>query len=256
MKKVVIFGAGGAVGTAFQNFLRQHQGYSCIPWDRHKIPLTNFSEISSKLETLKPDFVFNFAVASSPNGSSEDAPIINVDFPELLAKKSIALGFRLIHTSTVMVFPESQNGPYFPDTVPNPTEGYGLDKRMAEQKIQATKSPHAIIARLGWQIGSKPGSNNMVDFLTKAHQQGPIKASRHWFTSCSHLSDTIEALFHLKDREAGIYHIDANRDKSFYEIALQLRSRLNKPEWVVEPTDEPIYNQIMKDERIKLPLLF
>lgn len=80
-----------------------------------------------------------------------------------------------------MVFTDDAVGPFTPESVPDAREGYGFEKYTAEQQIRQA-NPDAVIARLGWQIGAAPGSNNMIDFLAK---QDVVRASEKWFPACS-----------------------------------------------------------------------
>ncbi len=88
-----------------------------------------------------------------------------------------------------------------------------------------------MVARLGWQIGEQPGSNNMIDFLTNAMKKdGVVKASRKWKPATS-LSDTAEALAWLLDeagagRFRGVAMVDGNRaGHSFHDIVRALSTK-------------------------------
>ena len=111
MVEVVIFGAGGAVGSALRQSLEKNaRGY--LAWDRKKFPLKDSQGIIRQIENIKPKLIFNLAIASEQSGGVDASQKINVNFPIALAEHSARLGYKLIRTSSVMVFPETQAGPY------------------------------------------------------------------------------------------------------------------------------------------------
>lgn len=153
-----------------------------------------------------------------------------------------------------MVFSGTAIGPFTVDSVPDAAEGYGYEKRMAEQRVQY-QNPHATIARLGWQIGEQPGSNNMIDFFdreTRAH--GKVGASTRWWPACSFLEDTADALVRLLGAHPGCYLLDSNARWTFFEIARAI-SACHDDRWEVVPTEEPAQDQRMIDPRVAMASL-
>ncbi len=123
--------------------------------------------------------------------------------------------------------------------MPDASDEYGAYKIACEQAIQAI-DPQAKIVRIGWQIGTEAGSNNMVDFFTnEMKQHGVIQASRNWYPSSSLLEDTAEALVTiLLEQEAGLYQLNGNDRYSMYDLAHALNT-LHAKNWMIEPVDEP-----------------
>lgn len=108
-----------------------------------------------------------------------------MEWVEYITKATNALGVNLLFTSTVSVFSEKGTGPYDIQSVPNSEEDYGRYKIAGENSVRA-HNPNAIITSLGWQIGSKTGSNDMFDFIAKEQEKnGFIETSSKWYPSCS-----------------------------------------------------------------------
>ena len=280
-RRILILGGHGTLGTAMRHHLSEHASdWEVHAWNRKAQPLahkeTDASTVSQFEQTLlpwltqhRPHVVFNFAVAGGM--CSFEAKAITVDLPVWLADASLELGFRLVHTSSVMVFASDHQGPYTLDTQPSATEGYGLQKRQAEEGILArAQDPRALvtIARLGWQIGADPAKNTMRRFLEDQASQngGRIRASSMWIPSCSRLEHTVDKLWALAHRDPGLYQIEGNPGLSFADIATKLRSEYGNRPWTIERTEDfvytqgvytqGVYTQRMVDNRLDMPPLF
>lgn len=255
--KAIITGIHGAVGSQLQALVRR-EGWSVVAWDRSQVPVNDRAAIRRFLDTVQPEVVFHLATAAQPTGLDNEAWIVNVEWPATLADLSCKLGFKLVFTSSVMVFTDRARGPFDtdskPDAGPNDSDPYGYQKLTAEQRVLSA-NPHAVVARLGWQIGEAPGGNQMIDFLeTRQAEQGRIEASRRWYPACSFILDTIRALVDLAQHGKGLFLLDSNRGWNFYEIAQALNQQRGQP-WKVVPTDAFVYDQRMEDPMAGMPPL-
>lgn len=265
---ILIFGSGGTLGRRMLQHL-DHLGlrHQVHLWDRQKQDLLTADDrlpnfdlaIRPVLELLRPRLVFNFAIAG--HGTSRETQGINVDLPVWLAQTSQELGFRLLHTSSVMVFDGNRAGPHSVLSPATASEGYGLQKRLADENMLAAVSPHntsVTIARIGWQIDSCPYSNTMRRYLEEEARRnaGRIRASSLWIPSCSRLEHTIDSLWGLAHSDPGLYHIEGNRDMSFADIATRLRAEYSAWHWTIERTTDLNVIQRMLDDRVSLPPLF
>jgi len=192
----------------------------------------------------RPDLLFHLAIASKSTGKPNESWLVNCEWTSELAWITRQLGVRFVFTSSVMVFSDKAKGPFTLDSIPDAVEGYGYEKRMAEQRV-FHQNPNAIVVRLGWQIGHAPGSNNMIDYFEK-HKT--IKASRRWLPACSLVDDTASALASVAAAAPGLYMIDANAKWNFFEIASAL-NRKHSNRWTIESTDDFVYDQRMIDPR-------
>lgn len=242
-KRILVIGSGGAVGRAFCSYLECNRVH-VKSWDRKKTPLDDFSSVTHKLMLESPDVVYNFAVASLDEGVSSEK--INLDLPVHLATVSKSLDFKLVQTSTVMVFGEHQKGPFDLTTCPDPDTSYGKEKYLMEQRILALLGK-SVILRLGWQIGSRPGSNNMVDFIERSSKNGGLDASDSWLPSCSTLTETAAELWRAAEYSPGLYQFNTNEGISFFDIASDLKHQLQKDHWKIKRQNFPAWNQLMKN---------
>ena len=168
MKKFLVTGVNGTVGTALCRLL----GTQAVGWDRQRVPIDQYAPMETFVRETAPDVVFHLAIASRSTGKPNESWLVNYEWPSELAWITHTLGIRFVFTSSVMVFTDRAPGPFTIESVPDAVEGYGHEKRCAEQRV-ASQNPDAVIARLGWQIGEAPGSNNMIDYFER---NGEIKA--------------------------------------------------------------------------------
>ncbi len=234
----IITGMNGTVAPAVAAELAQ-LGHTPIAWDRAQVPPDDEAAIQRFIRSHQPDGVFHIATGSP-------------DWAVSIARCCAEAGIKLVHTGSVSVFGPHQAGPFAVATLPEPTDEYGAYKRECELRIAQT-NPAALVARLGWQIGSAPGGNHMLDFLSRTQaEDGQIAASAAWFPACAFLADTAAGLAQLMlDYPAGLYHLDGNPGLSFFEIVSAL-NRLHGGGWTVVPSSDPAQNNRMLDDRIQL----
>lgn len=251
--KALVTGARGTVGGALARALAR-DGHQVVAWDRARVPIDDYHVMERFVRDTAPDVIFHLAIASQPTGRDRESWLVNYEWPSELAWIARVLDVALVFTSTAMVFSDQARGPFTRDSVPDAREGYGFEKRCAEERVRY-QNPAARIVRLGWQIGDAPGSNNMIDFFDRNQaQHGCVRASTRWHPATSFLDDTAAALLQIATMPADLYLLDANTSWTFHDIARAL-SRRHGDRWNIEPTDDFVYDQRMHDPRIRMPSL-
>jgi dTDP-4-dehydrorhamnose reductase len=236
--RAIITGMNGTVAPAVARHLRKH-GHESIAWDRSRTPTDDPDAIRRFITEQRPDWFFHVATGSP-------------DWAEAVARVCGEQGIRFLFTSSVSVFANTQQGPFTPDATPQPNDDYGAYKLECERRVRGANA-EAIIARLAWQIGDAPGSNNMVDYLERtATTHGRIDASASWVPACAFLQDTAASLHALiESYPADLYQLDANPGLSFFEIATRL-NRMHGERWRIEQAEAPAQNNRMLDDRIAI----
>ncbi len=251
--RALLTGASGTVGSRLSEVLRG-EGHEVVAWDRSAVPVDDYHAMERFVREVSPEVLFHLATASRPTGRPGESWLINYEWTSELAWLTRTLGVRFVFTSTVLVFSNEARGPFTVHSPPDAAEGYGYEKRRAEERA-FSQNPEARVVRLGWQIGEQPTGNNMLAFLEeKTRQEGRVEASTRWYPACSLLGDTVRALVALASAEPGLYQIDANERWTFYEIARTLSAR-HGHRWPVVPSEHFVFDQRMKDERVRLPSL-
>jgi len=252
VKRALVTGARGTVGRALTEALELWQ-FEVVAWDRAAAPPGDAEALARVFADVRPDLVYHLAVPSTPTGAADEGRLVSVTWSRQLAERCAADSIPFVFTSTVMVYSDQARGPFRPEgPAPDAAGGYGFEKLEGERAIRAA-CPDARIVRLGWQIGDRPGSNNMFDHLVREHdERGVLRPSARWRPATSFLADTAEALLAVRDLPGGVYLVDGNRCWTFAEIVAALAER-HDLSWRIEPDDSEAafaQDQRMQDDRL------
>ncbi len=251
--KIAVTGSSGTLGSALVPYLKG-QGHKVIAWDRSKVPITDYWAMEEFLRSEGVQALFHLAVPSKPLGTPNESWTVNYQWTSELAWICKELAITFVYVSTVMVFSSQKQGPFTVDTAPDAGDGYGMEKRLAEERVFHQNQASRVL-RLGWQIGGPVGSNNMVDFLdAEFAADGLVSCSTEWLPACSFLEDTVPVLAAMLDRDPGMYQFDSNQKWNFYQIAFAL-SKVLKRNWKITATDSFVFDQRMVDPRLPLVTL-
>ena len=233
--KALVTGMHGTVAPALAQALAK-AGSSVVPWDRSAHPIDNPDAVRFFIECEKPDLFCHLAMGSP-------------DWAEGAARTCAENHIPFLFISSVSVYAASQAGPFTIRDITLPDDDYGRYKLECERRVQAAH-PQAHVVRIGWQIGTAPGGNQMVDYLERMfRERGQIDASTLWFPACSFLPDTAESLVRILKLPPGLYHLDGNPGLNFFEIATGLNRLLGQP-WKVVPVAGLVQNHRMLDPRV------
>lgn len=220
------------------------QGQAVVAWDRHRTPPDDALAAGAFLAATRPQGIFHLAIGSEAWAAQ-------------LARHAADHGVPFVLTSTAMVFHHDPNGPHRPHDPRTSQEGYGQLKIRTEDAVQAA-NPHAVLARIGWQMDPGGQGNNMVAHLdAQQAEHGRIRASRHWIPACSFMADTARALVALaQEGAAGPVHLDSNAHDAlpFPDVVRRLARTLERP-WQVEETEDYHHDQRLLDATERLPRL-
>jgi dTDP-4-dehydrorhamnose reductase len=100
---------------------------------------------------LAPEVVIHTAYRQDGDGARE----IVVQGSENVARAATAVGARLVHLSTDVVFDGRKGTPYVEADTPSPCTEYGLAKAAAEERVR-TLAPSALLVRTSLIVGG-PG---------------------------------------------------------------------------------------------------
>lgn len=246
MPRALVTGATGTIGCVLCDRLKEW--WEVFTWDRKLVPIDDYYKMENFIKLIRPDVLFHLAYSTDPNQSW----FVNYEWSGELAWITRILNVKFIFTSTNLVFKNTTQGPYTIQSAMDVDFGYGFEKRKTEERI-LFQNPSSIIARIGWQIGEKAGSNNMIDFFERRIQsEGIIRASTKWLPASSFLEDTSIKLIELATIfPPGTYMLDSNERWNLYEIAVALNKKFSFG-WKIEPTDDYVFDSRMIDERVKM----
>jgi dTDP-4-dehydrorhamnose reductase len=136
----------GATGFLGSELVRLAPGASV-----ERVEVRNRAAVLALFERIRPDVVFHTAYRQDGDGARE----IVVEGSENVARAARAVGARLVHLSTDVVFDGRKGAPYVEDDPPCPCTDYGRAKAEAEGRVAAAH-PGALIVRTSLIVGG-PG---------------------------------------------------------------------------------------------------
>jgi dTDP-4-dehydrorhamnose reductase len=217
MKKILIFGGSGLVGS---RFIELHKGnfYIKAP-SAAEVDITNPDDVLKVLEEFDCDCVVNFAAYTSVEEAEKDKDNkdglcfkINV-----LGAKNIALVCKrfdkhLVHISTEYVFDgQKSDSPYTEDDKPNPLNWYGKTKYLGELAV-LEKDAASVIVRISMPYSARYELKKDVArfFLEQLKLGNHVKAISDQKITPTIVSDIANALAVILEKQStGIYHVSS-----------------------------------------------
>ncbi|HOK04963.1 MAG TPA: dTDP-4-dehydrorhamnose reductase [Victivallales bacterium] len=218
MKKIVIIGANGMLGTDFSSIAKE-EGFTVDKFDLPDSDIRNEKDV--KLAVKNADIVANFAAYTNVDMAESEKEIcwqINAEAPAILAKECSIKNKFLLHTSTDFVFGDISSLPLKENDKTNPLNFYGKSKLEGEKNILKFH-PNSLIVRLEWTYGNKK-QNFITKIIDKAKNQKKIKVVADQYGSPTWTIDASYAMIDLlKKRTNGIFHYAADGYVNRFELA-------------------------------------
>ena len=181
-----------------------------------RVDVRDEEAVASLLARLRPDVVVHTAYRQDGDGARE----VVVEGSDNVARAAAAVGARLVHLSTDVVFDGRLGRPYVEDDPPTPCTDYGRAKAEAEERVRAA-CPEALIVRTSLILGG-PGH------APSKHELAALDDGMTFFSnelrSPVQVTDLARALLHLAVRPvAGVLHAGGADDLSRAELAELVR---------------------------------
>jgi dTDP-4-dehydrorhamnose reductase len=152
----------------------------------------------------------------------EGARATNVGGAEAVAGAAAAVGARLVHVSTDVLFDGSKRGAYTEDDPPSPIVDYGRTKAEAERAVLAAH-PDALVVRTSLIYGGRAPSRHERLACEAARGRSDVTFFQDELRSPVVVAELADALLELIDRaERGILHVAGPDTVSRYELAVLL----------------------------------
>ena len=229
MKKVLIFGSSGMLGSYLCNLLEEkYPEFKVIRNDKAEggIDITDEQQVREMVFETNADYVVNCAAFTDVNAAEDNPEIafkVNADAPEYMAKVCKEQDIPFLHISTDYVFGDNKEDGYKEDHSEfNPLNVYGESKLDGEQRVLETGGKNYIL-RTSWLFG--PGATNFIEKISKYAKELPVLKVVTDEVGCpTYVKDLSEAMIlALKEKiDPGIYHVCSRDSLSRYEFAQEI----------------------------------
>lgn len=232
MKKILVTGANGQLGSEINVLAANYSSFEFIFTDIADFPLDNESEIIKNFNLIQPDMVINCAAYTAVDKAENDqemADVINHLAIGTLASLCQANGAKLVHISTDYVFDGTSPIAYKEDALPNPKSVYGVTKLAGE--IACTKNcPDSIVIRTAW-VYSEFGNNFVKTMLRLMEERDTLNVVNDQIGSPTYAADLAQAILTILDSNKwvpGIYHYSNKGEISWFDFAADIKNFAQK----------------------------
>lgn len=258
MKKILVFGGSGLVGSKFIDLYKDN--FEIKAPDATEVDILNKDVVARIVEDFNPDTVINFAaytqVEEAENQKDDKAGIcyqINVVGAKNAAEACCNLKKKLVHISTDYVFDGSKDtSPYTEEDKPNPINWYGMTKYFAEANVLESGCP-LVIVRICMPFSPNYELKKDIArfFLEQLKAKKEIKAVEDQRISPTLVSDVAVGLKTLIDADAtGLYHVTSTDSVSPLEFAKTIAETFSLDYSLINPISLDEFN---KNKAAKLP---
>ena len=226
MKKIIITGATGMLGTAITSALQGHDLYSYSSKD---LDITCSFKLDQIVKSIKPDYIINCAAYTAVDLAETDqekAFRINALAVQKMAQVANQYQATLIHFSTDYVFNGTATQPYLPLQETDPINVYGASKLAGEKSITQVNGKHYIF-RISWLYA--PHGKNFFKWVagTDMKELKIVDSQTGSPTSALDVSSFIKHLVKNDPETYGVYHFTNQGAMTWFEFAIAINKKLN-----------------------------
>lgn len=232
MKKILISGAGGFVGT---RVLHQWKGRAELAvFPQGFLAVADEDAVRRFVQAEQPDILLHLAALSDTGYCQqhpEESRRANVELPVWMAHAARDTGARLTAFSSDQVYAGvTQEGP-LPETLPlSPVNTYGCHKLEAEQRVLAC-CPQAVLLRAPWMYdlpasGLPVRGNLPLNLLRAAETGAAVSFSENDHRGVSWVHEAVEHLFPALQLPGGVYNFGSGNPAGMVTTARQFAGLL------------------------------
>lgn len=241
--KILLFGKTGQVGWELQRSLAPLGELVALERTSEGLcgDLTDLDGIAATIRAVKPSVIVNTAAYTAVDraeGEPQLCETINSLAPEVMGVEAGRIGAWMVHYSTDYVFDGSGTRPWTEDDAPAPLNVYGRTKAEGERRLAAA-SPRHLILRTSWVYADR-GANFLRTMLRLAQERDHLSVvDDQWGapTGAALIADVTAHVLRstvLDERLAGLYHLTAQGETSWYGYARHLIETARALGWPVK----------------------
>jgi dTDP-4-dehydrorhamnose reductase len=225
LKKILITGANGMLGTSITAVLKDYQLFT---FSSKELDITCSFKLDQKVKSIQPDYIINCAAYTAVDlaeTEQEKAFKINALAVEKMAQIAKQYGATLIHFSTDYVFQGDAVAPYSTDQETDPINVYGASKLAGEKAISQIDCNHYIF-RISWLYA--PHGKNFFRWVaeTDMKELNIVDSQTGSPTSALDVATFIEHLLNNDPATYGVYHYTNQGEMTWYAFAKAINQKL------------------------------
>ncbi len=263
MKKILVFGGSGLVGSKFIESFSQI--FDIKSPSAVEVDILNKDAIVKITQEFNPDVVINFAAftqvekAEEQKGGKEGiCYLINAVGAKNVAVACKEFDKRLIHISTEYVFDGTkENSPYTEEDEPNPVNWYGATKLFGEEFVLESGCQAAIV-RISMPFSPFYADKKDIArfFLGELRAGKQIKAIEDQRITPTLVNDIAGALKLLIESDSGgLYHVSSTDSVTPIEFAKTIAEVFKLDYSLISGISLDAYNKAKKAKLLKFSWL-
>ncbi|WP_281324266.1 dTDP-4-dehydrorhamnose reductase [Flavobacterium sp. IMCC34518] len=227
MKKILITGANGQLGSELNVLSKIYNQFEWVFTDREELDLCNLENLAAELTNIKPDYIVNCAAHTAVDRAESEyelSDVLNHKSVAVMANWSENNTCKLIHISTDYVFDGTAATALTETAATAPINVYGVTKLAGEQACMR-ENPSAIIIRTSW-VYSSFGANFVKTMSRLMQERDSLSVVNDQIGSPTYAADLAQAIMTIimhPNWESGIYHFSNEGAISWYEFALAIQ---------------------------------
>ncbi len=233
VKRIVITGAKGMLGQAFQDVLERHAPMATVlALGKSDLDIRSSDQVLS-IADFRPDFIFHCAAIVNADYCEEnpdEAHAVKVGGTRNIVELALRTEAKVFYPQSFLIY-DNQDLPITETTSPNPLSVYGRLKLEAEQ-IVAEALPQSLVVRMagffgGWEIDKNFVGKFVphIAKLIKAGVQSIEVGDRIW--QPTYTNDlAYNTLLLLANDRSGVYCMASHGQASFFDVASEITKLL------------------------------
>lgn len=225
MKKILITGATGMLGTAITAALKD---YNLFLFSSKELDITCSFQLDQKVKNIQPDYIINCAAYTAVDlaeTEKEKAFKINALAVQKMAQIANQYDATLIHFSTDYVFNGETTAPYKPNQETDSINVYGASKLAGEKAITQIDGKHYIF-RISWLYA--PHGKNFFRWVaeTDMKELNIVDSQTGSPTSAIDVATFIKQVIENDPATYGVYHFTNQGEMTWYAFAKAINQKL------------------------------